>query len=689
MKFLEKLTLKGVGTPFLLLMIMAMIILPMPAIMLDLFFTFNIVLSIIVLMAAIYAGRPLEFAAFPTVILIATLFRLALNLASTRVVLLNGQEGGDAAGKVIEAFGSVVIGGNYAVGIIVFTIMVVINFVVVTKGTGRVAEVSARFTLDAMPGKQMAIDADLSAGSIDQAQAKIRRDELSVESDFYGSMDGASKFVKGDAVAGIIILFINIVGGLAIGMGTYGLSLDTAIEYYVLLSIGDGLAAQIPSLLLSTATAIIVTRVSSSKEDMGTEIVSQLIKPKALLIAGTVLGIIGVVPGMPSTMFLIISAALLAGYWKTKTDLEKKKLIANAKKKKADFETPKSKKELAWSDIENVDDITLEVGYRLIKLVDEQKGGLLIDKIKGIRKKISSDMGYLIPSVHIKDNLELDPDEYKVFIMGVEVDVASIENDRVLAIDPGEVYGEIEGIKTVDPAYGLNAIWISEEDSEQATSYGYTVVDSETVIATHMSRIIGENVATFFGIDELQKMIEKVAEGSPKLAEEIRSDNVDMGLFLRTLQKMIEENISVLQFKSISAAYLTALSKTKDEEELLKITREGIGKFIVAPLVEKDSISALALEPELEQMLSDAVEKSITTGNINIEPTIAEKLGNSLKNTLSQNPDLGESPVVLTTGNIRSLLSGFFRHMFPEINVLSYSEIPGKLKVNFVGTIGK
>ena len=675
----------GFGTPILLLIIMAMIILPLPTFLLDTFFTFNIVLSLIVLMAAIYATRPLDFAAFPTVILIATLFRLALNLASTRVVLLNGHEGEDAAGKVIEAFGSVVIGGNYAVGIIVFAIMVIINFVVVTKGTGRVAEVSARFTLDAMPGKQMAIDADLSAGSIDQQQAKTRRDELSIESDFYGSMDGASKFVKGDAIAGILILFINIAGGLIIGMSTYGLDLSTATEYYILLTVGDGLAAQIPALLLSTATAIIVTRVSSS-EDMGSDIKSQLIRPKGVIITASIVGIIGLVPGMPNFVFLVISLLLFAVYFweKKKTEVRAVEEI----KEQAKNDKPEAPKELGWDDLSQVDDLSLEVGYRLVQLVDVSKGGYLIDKIKGIRKKISSQMGYLVPSVHIRDNLDLDPYQYKIYIMGIETDSGIVKKGMHLAINPGEVYGELDGEKTTEPAYGLPAIWISDELVDKANSFGYTVVDPGTVIATHVSRVITDNIATFFGIDEVQNMIKKIESSSPKLAEEIKSDKVDFGLFVRTLQKLLEEGVSILQFKSIASSYLNANSKSSDEEEILKMTREGIGNFIVSPLLDEGKLHALALEPELEQILSDAVNKSMQTGNINIEPTIAEKLGSSLRVALSENQNLGETPTILTAGNLRSLLSGFFRHMFPEIHVLSYNEVPSTSKINFVGSIG-
>lgn len=687
---LDLLKNKGIGTPILLLAIMAMIVIPLHPILLDLFFTFNIVLSLIILMAAIYAVRPLEFASFPTVILIATLFRLALNLASTRVVLLNGQNGGDAAGQVIESFGETVVGGNYAVGIIVFLIMVIINFVVVTKGTGRVAEVSARFTLDALPGKQMSIDADLSSGSIDQEEAKQKRKELSLESDFYGSMDGASKFVKGDAVAGILILLINIIGGLIIGMGTYDLDLSTASEYYILLTIGDGLAAQIPSLLLSTATAIVVTRVSSETGDLGDEITSQLIKSKGLLITSIVIGIMGIVPGMPGSIFLPISIGIFISF--LFINKREKAVIQNEIMEKEDLKKkPKPSKELSWDDLNAVDDLCLEVGYRLIHLVDIQKGGHLIDKIKGIRKKISSMIGFLIPSVHIRDNLDLDPDTYKINVMGIEVGSGVVEKDLHLAINPGEVYGEIQGKQTTDPAYGLPAVWISEDLIDQANSYGYTVVDGGTVVATHVSRVIQEHIPNFFGLDELTNMINQIENKNPKLAEQLKSDKVDDGLFMRTMQKLLSEEVSLLQFKNISISYLTALSKTSDEEELLKLTREGIGKFIVSPLINEDgepAIDVLALDPALETLITEAVEQSVTSGSINIEPTMAEKLGNSLKNMINENEDIGESPVVLTNGNIRSLLSGFFKHMFPDIHVLSYGEIPASMKINFIGNIG-
>ncbi len=681
---------KGIGTPILLLAIMAMIVIPLPPILLDLFFTFNIVLSLIILMAAIYSKRPLEFASFPTVILVATLFRLALNLASTRVVLLNGQNGGDAAGQIIEAFGETVVGGNYAVGIIVFLIMIIINFSVVTKGTGRVAEVSARFTLDAMPGKQMSIDADLSAGAIDQEEAKQKRKELSSESDFYGSMDGASKFVKGDAVAGILILLINIFGGLIIGMGTYDLDLSTAAEYYILLTIGDGLAAQIPSLLLSTATAIVVTRVSSDTGDLGHEITSQLIKSKGILVTAVVIFIIGIVPGMPGSIFLPISAILFLSFFFISRK-EKKNIETKLLEKEEVSNKPKPSKELSWDDLSAVDDICLEVGYRLIHLVDVQKGGHLIDKIKGIRKKISSLIGFLIPSVHIRDNLDLDPDTYKINVMGIEVGQGQVEKDLHLAINPGEVYGELEGKSTSDPAYGLPAIWITEDLVDQANSYGYTVVDGGTVVATHISRIIQEHIPNFFGIDELINMINQIENKNPKLAEQLKSDKVDDGLFMRTMQKLLSEDVSLLQFKNISLSYLTALSKTTDEEELLKLTREGIGKFIVSPLInenEDKSIDVLALDPALETLITEAVAQSVATGTINIEPSMAEKLGNSLKNLINENADIGDDPVVLTNGNIRSLLSGFFKHMFPDIHVLSYGEIPASMKINFIGNIG-
>ncbi|MGL5371950.1 MAG: flagellar biosynthesis protein FlhA, partial [Plesiomonas shigelloides] len=491
--------LRGLGTPLLVLAALAMVVLPMPAMLLDIAFTFNIALALVVLMVSVYSLRPVDFAAFPTVLLIATLLRLALNVASTRVVLLEGHNGPEAAGKVIEAFGNVVIGGNYAVGIVVFVILMIINFMVVTKGAGRISEVSARFTLDAMPGKQMAIDADLNAGLIDQEQARSRREEVTREADFYGSMDGASKFVKGDAIAGILILFINIIGGFFIGMIQHGLSAGEALSIYTLLTIGDGLVAQIPSLLLSIAAAIMVTRQNRS-ENMGEQLVQQMTgNPKSLMIATGILFVMGIVPGMPHIAFLSLALAC-AGlvYWK----LEQQKKRAVQEKEQADAPTealPAPLRELSWDDVQPIDIIGLEVGYRLIPLVDRSQNGELLERIKGVRKKLSQDLGFLLPSVHIRDNLELQPSTYRIVLMGVNYGEAEIRHDCELAINPGQVFGPIDGQVTRDPAFGLEAVWIAPEQREHAQALGYTVVDAATVVATHISQVLINNASQLIG----------------------------------------------------------------------------------------------------------------------------------------------------------------------------------------------
>ena len=494
----------GLGAPILVLVMLSMLVLPLPPIALDLLFTFNIALSLIVLLVVVYSHRPLDFAVFPSFILIATLLRLGLNVASTRVVLLEGHNGGDAAGKVIEAFGAFVIGGNYAVGLVVFSILIIINFVVVTKGAGRVSEVSARFTLDAMPGKQMAIDADLNAGVLTQDQAKERRAEISQEADFYGSMDGASKFVRGDAVAGILILLINIVGGLGVGTIQHGLPFSQAMEYYTLLTIGDGLVAQIPALLLSTATAIIVTKVNSS-QDMGEQISFQVLNnTKALAITAGVIGLLGLIPGMPNFVFLTISGGIgYAAFHIYKKQLRAEAFVEPEPIVQAVSDEPK---ELTWDDVAPVDMIGLEVGYRLIPLVDKTQGGELMSRIKGVRKKLSQELGFLIPPVHIRDNLDLSPNMYRLTLMGVNIGEIEIHPDREMAINPGQVFGEVQGIATQDPAFGLDAIWIENNQKDQAQTYGYTVVDPGTVVATHLSQVIQTHAHELLGHEEVQQL---------------------------------------------------------------------------------------------------------------------------------------------------------------------------------------
>ena len=544
----------NLSIPFLVIALLGMMTLPLPPFLLDAFFSFNIALSIVVLLVAVYSLRPLDFAVFPTILLVATLLRLALNVASTRVVLLNGHEGGDAAGKVIQSFGEVVIGGNYAVGLVVFIILIIINFVVITKGAGRISEVSARFTLDAMPGKQMAIDADLNAGLIDQEEARTRRADVAAEADFYGAMDGASKFVRGDSVAGILILIINVIGGLIIGMAQHELEFADALEKYVLLTIGDGLVAQIPSLLLSVAAAIMVTRVNSS-EDMNRQVVSQMFdSPKALAVTAAILFIMGVVPGMPHLVFL--SLAAICGfisyfiYFKQQQAVVvdeggfqgstrpggAQPSVAPASQPVAALENKSASSpsaspaqantsadqrveepvEVSWDDVQPVDIIGLEVGYRLIPLVDKSQNGELLGRIKGVRKKLSQDVGFLIPSVHIRDNLDLLPNAYRITLMGVTLGQGEVHHDKFMAINPGQVFGKLEGIKTLDPAFGLEAVWIEESKKDNAQTLGYTVVDPSTVIATHINQIVQTHTHEILGHEDVQKLLDLLAEKSPK-----------------------------------------------------------------------------------------------------------------------------------------------------------------------------
>ncbi len=608
-------SMPAIGAPVMVLAALAMVVLPMPAFLLDLFFTFNIALSLVVLLVTVYTRRPLDFAAFPTVLLIATLLRLALNVASTRVVLLYGHEGPGAAGNVIEAFGNVVIGGNYAVGLVVFLILMIINFMVVTKGAGRISEVSARFTLDALPGKQMAIDADLNAGLIDQEQARVRRFEVTKEADFYGSMDGASKFVKGDAIAGILILFINIIGGLSIGMIQYDLGFKEAIEIYTLLTIGDGLVAQIPSLLLSIGAAIMVTR-QNTDEDMGQQVIFQLFdNPKALTITAGILFVMGIVPGMPHFAFLFLALlASGAAYWlhrKQKTKAENKNLPA-----KSDVETP-TQRELSWDDVQPVDVIGLEVGYRLIPLVDKDQGGELLERVKGVRKKLSQDFGFLIPPVHIRDNLELTPNSYRITLMGVAVGEAEIRPDQELAINPGQVYGMIDGERTRDPAFGLDAVWIREDQREHAQALGYTVVDSSTVLATHLSQLLTNNAAQLIGHEEVQNLLEMLSRSAPKLVENFVPDQLSLGVVVKVLQNLLHEAIPIRDIRTIVQTLSEYASKSQEPDILTAAVRISLKRLIVQEIngVEPE-LPVITLIPELEQILHQTMQASVVNQQV-------------------------------------------------------------------------
>ncbi|PSL12376.1 flagellar biosynthesis protein FlhA [Marinobacterium halophilum] len=686
------LTQGNVGIPLLLLVILAMVTLPMPPFLLDVFFTFNIALSIVVLLVSIYALRPLDFAVFPTILLTATLLRLALNVASTRVVLLFGHEGGDAAGKVIEAFGDVVVGGNYVVGIVVFMILVIINFVVVTKGAGRISEVSARFTLDAMPGKQMAIDADLNAGLINQDEARDRRREVTQEADFYGSMDGASKFVRGDAVAGIMILVINLLGGLGIGMVQHDLSFSLALEYYSLLTIGDGLVAQIPSLLLSTAAAVMVTRANSS-EAMGAQVFRQMFAaPRALSVAAVILFVMGIVPGMPHVAF--ISLALCAGgaaWWIHREEQRKVAVAAEQADAAAEPETRPSEdnRELGWDDVMPVDMIGLEVGYRLIPMVDKMQGGQLLGRIKGVRKKLSQDLGFLVPSVHIRDNLDLLPGAYRITLMGVIAGEAEIYPDRELAINPGQVFGDLNGINVRDPAFGLEAVWIEKNHKEHAQTLGYTVVDASTVVATHINQVLQMHAHELLGHEEVQQLLDLLTKSSPKLVEELVPKKLSISALLKVLQNLLMEQVPLKDFRSIAEALAEAVQRTQDPLALTAAVRVAISRLIVQTINGSEAeLAVITLEPSLEQMLLGSMQQGQADAGLALEPGMAERLQRSLADAAQRQEMAGKPSVLLVAAPVRPLMAKFVRYGEHQIHVLSYQEIPENKKVTIVATVG-
>jgi len=686
----------NLGVPLALLTMLAMMTLPVPTFLLDVFFTFNIALSIVVLLVCVYAMRPLDFAAFPTILLVATLLRLALNVASTRVVLLHGHEGHQAAGKVIQAFGEVVIGGNYVVGAVVFAILMIINFVVVTKGAGRISEVSARFTLDAMPGKQMAIDADLNAGLIDQAAAKHRRAEVAQEAEFYGSMDGASKFVRGDAVAGLLILFINLIGGMAIGILQHGLTVADAGSTYALLTIGDGLVAQLPSLLLSTAAAIMVTRASGS-EDMGRQISRQMFNsPKALGVSALLMAVMGMVPGMPHIAFLSLAAAAGGGaylLWKKQNEV---KLAAAAEVQRQQELLPSPQrsqetKELGWDDVTPIDMIGLEVGYRLIPLVDRNQGGQLLARIKGVRKKLSQDLGFLMPTVHIRDNLDLAPSAYRLTLMGVILAEAEIYPDRELAINPGQVFGSLNGIQARDPAFGLEAVWIEISARSQAQSLGYTVVDASTVVATHLNQILQKHAHELIGHEEVQQLLQVLAKGSPKLAEELVPGLITLSALLKVLQALLAEQVPVRDIRSIAEAIANSGVRSQDTAALVSAVRAGLSRAIVQSIVGTESqLPVITLEPKLEQILLNSIQKAGMgqEEGVLLEPSMAERLQRSLIDASQRQEMQGQPAILLVAGPIRTMLSRFGRLAVPNLHVLAYQEIPDNKQVTIVATVG-
>ena len=683
---MSKIELSSLGVPALVLLIISMLILPLPAFLLDFLFTFNIIVGLVIIMVAINSSKPLDFSSFPSILLLATMLRLGLNVASTRLVLVKGHEGSDSAGKVIEAFGEFVIAGNYLVGFIIFSILMIINFIVVTKGAGRVSEVIARFTLDAMPGKQMAIDADLNAVVIDQETAKFRREELSQESDFFGSMDGASKFVRGDAIAGLLILLINIIGGLIIGIGQHDLSFSEAGRIYVLLTIGDGLVAQIPSLLLSLATAIIVTRVTTS-ESMSDQAKSQLNNPMAFFVAAGILILLGLVPGMPHVMFLSLGAcAAVLGYYLAQ-DAQKHELNVTLDAAASEKENA-NREELGWDDVDQVDLVGLDIGYGLIPLVNPDTGGQLLSRVKGVRKKLSAELGFLIQPIRIRDNLDLAPDVYHIVMNGVVRGKGEIKVGREMAINPGQVHGEIEGIATKEPAFGLDAVWIDPSQRDYARTLGYTVVDSATAIATHLNTLLRTNSAELLSHDETQQLLDKVAARAPKLVEDLVPDKLSLATITKVLQNILDESVSVRDMRTIIEALATESVRTQDADELTAAVRPKLGRMIVQGLVEiNDNLPVITLEPSLEQMLHNVLQQSAGNQSLVIEPKLAEGLLKALAENTQAVENQGLPAVLVVSPGIRPWLSKIIRHRLTDLTVLSYSEIPEDQSVKVVATV--
>jgi flagellar biosynthesis protein FlhA len=686
----KQLARRGAGAPVMMLVMLAMMMLPLPPFLLDMLFSFNIALSLVILLAVVYVMRPLEFAAFPTVVLMATLLRLALNIASTRVVLLHGHDGPGAAGKVIEAFGEFVIGGNFAVGLVVFAIITIINFVVVTKGATRVSEVTARFTLDAMPGKQMAIDADLNAGLLTQEQARERRQEVREEADFYGSMDGASKFVRGDATAGILILIINIVGGFFVGVMQHGLSAADAAHTYTLLTIGDGLVAQVPALMLSVATAIIVTRVSRA-QDMGRQLAGQVFgQPRALAVAAVVLGVMGLIPGMPNLAFLLLGGVCGGAAWLLfKRQRETREKLAAAPAETPAASVPAERVELGWEDVTTVDPLGLEVGYRLIPLVDAHQGGELMGRIKSVRRKLSQELGFLIPAVHIRDNLDLGPNTYRIMLMGVPMGEAEVHTERLLAINPGQVHGTVQGIATQDPAFGLEAVWIELGQRELAQGYGYTVVDPATVIATHLSHILQGHAHELLSHQDVQQLLDRLAQGAPKLVEDLVPKRLALGVVVKVLQNLLAERVPIRNMRGIVESLAEHAGQSQDPGVLTAAVRVALGRQIVQEITGLGTeIPVITLAPELEQILLGSMSGGGVAGAA-VEPGLADRLQQSVADAARRQEMSGEPAVLLVPPLLRPWLARFTRHVAQNLHVLAYNEVPDNRRVRLVQALGR
>jgi flagellar biosynthesis protein FlhA len=676
---------KGLIGPILVMLILSMMVLPLPPFLLDLLFTFNIAVSIMVLLVSMYTMKALDFAAFPAVLLFSTLLRLSLNVASTRVVLLEGHTGPDAAGKVIEAFGHFLVGGNFAVGVMVFIILVLINFMVITKGAGRIAEVGARFALDAMPGKQMAIDADLNAGLIGEDVARKRRAEVAQEADFYGSMDGASKFVRGDAVAGLLIMIINIIGGLVVGMLQHGLDFKTASTTYTLLAIGDGLVAQIPALIISTAAGVIVSRVATD-QDVGSQLTGQLFSnPNVMFLTAGIVGLLGMIPGMPNLAFLLIAGGLV---WMGRKGLQRKAAIPTPEQVAAEQAAVQTQNpdtaEATWDDVALVDPLGMEVGYRLIPLVDQSQKGELLGRIKSIRKKIAQDIGFLVPVVHIRDNLEIKPNSYIVSLKGVEIGRGEAFPNQWMAINPGQVSGTLAGTPTQDPAFGLPAVWIDGSLRQQAQILGYTVVDACTVMATHLNHLIQTHAADLLGRQEVQQLLDQISKTEPKLTEDLVPKALSLSTLHKVLQNLLEEDVSIRDMRTILDVMAEHAPTVKDATELTSLVRLALGRAIVQQLFPGDSeVQVIGLDGSLDGVLQQAM-----SSNSGIEPGLADNLLRQAQAAIARQEQMGLAPVLVVQHGLRVLLARFLRRSLPQLKVLSHSEIPDTRNIKITATLG-
>ncbi|MBS1189641.1 MAG: flhA [Rhodocyclaceae bacterium] len=678
-----RLNITQLAAPVLILMILAMMVLPLPAFALDILFTFNIALSVLVLMVAVNTQKTLDFSVFPTVLLVTTLLRLSLNVASTRIVMLQGHTGPDAAGKVIESFGHFLVGGNFAVGIVVFLILVVINFTVITKGAGRVAEVSARFTLDAMPGKQMAIDADLNAGLIGEEDARQRRSEIAREAEFYGSMDGASKFVRGDAVAGIVIMLINVVGGLIVGVFQHNMDFALAAKNYTLLTIGDGLVAQVPGLIISIAAGMVVTRVSDER-DIGQQAMAQMFRNwRVLATTAGIVGFLGLIPGMPNLVFLMLAGALGWLAWKM---MEAEKRVVAAPVPVAPAPVQEAQ-EASWSDVAPLDVLGLEVGYRLIPLVDKSQDGELLRRIRGIRKKFAQEVGFLVSPVHIRDNLELKPNAYRILLKGVEVGQGEAYSGQYLAINPGRVAGTLPGTVTKDPAFGLPATWIDASIREQAQAYGYTVVDASTVVATHLNHIILSHAGELLGRQEVQQLLDHLGKEMPKLVEDLVPKILPLGTLQKVLQNLLEEGVHIRDMRTIIETVADHAIRTQGADDLATQVRIALGRAIVQQLFPgTGEMQVMSLDPSLERLLAQAVAGG--SENASFEPGLADTLVREAAAAAQRQEQLGLPAVLLVPASLRILLSRFLRRSVPQLKVLAHSEVPETRIIKVTSIIG-